>query len=114
MLMIFSAPSQAFLKKKNSVDVKFGTFTYGNGAMIEIAGKVAKELFDNLDFNANDIIPQADIQPGITVENNNQVTEHISIRQTDSLQCIKENKKYSCKIFVRKDGTVGELPQLFQ
>lgn len=82
--------------------------------MIEISGKTAKELFENLDFTPSNVIQQADIQPDIIIENNDQVTEHLSIRQTDNLQCIKEKKKYSCKIFIRKDGTVGELPQLFQ
>lgn len=120
-LAFFALDANAYLgikgKGKGKASVKMGTYQYGNGAMLEVTGKAAKALFDKLNFPAP-IKPLEDDEDTpnvnlIEVPTSSQVTEHMEIRQTDSLQCVRTKKKYNCKIFIREDGTVGEIAPLY-
>jgi hypothetical protein len=120
-LAFFALDANAFLglkgKGNGKASVKMGTYQYGNGAMLEVTGKAAKVLFEKLNFPAplnplkvDEDAPDVNL---IEVPTSSQVTEHMEIRQSDSLQCIRTKKKYNCKIFIREDGTVGEIAPLY-
>ena len=75
-----------------------GTYLYGNGAMLEVTGKAVKTLFNKLNFPAPINPLEGDDQDSqnaniIELPVSTQITEHMEIRQTNSLQCIRTKKK---------------------
>lgn len=117
-LAFIALDANALTGSKGRASVKMGTYLYGNGAMLEVTGKAAKTLFNKLNFPAPINPLEGDDQDSqnaniIELPVSTQITEHMEIRQTNSLQCIRTKKKYNCKIFIREDATVGDIAPLY-
>jgi hypothetical protein len=107
LLFIFISFSTVAAELKGRVKIKTGHTDYGQGVLITLFGKSAKALFNSLDFK--------DIQRGISKKETllRTRTTDIEIRQTEYVQCQKNDKKVKCTLYILQDGMAGKLPPLY-
>ena len=114
-ILFISSNSHASLGKKGrgKAKIEIGAFQYGAGAMLTVTGKAAQKLFEEITFRGEDVDQAGDNVYQNAPPEMISTSDDIEVKQTKNLQCVRKSKRYTCKIFIRENGVVGDIPQLY-